>query len=314
MAVYLNDGKVLLNSGSVATNTDCCCGTACKKCANIPPPGFDFFGNCYAGDRSLCPDCFDYPCPIGDPVDCRIFYSTSSLYCCNDDSLHSVSTVNHVTCMVTEDIIHNCDPGVETYVIASDPYDRCVCCCPAADPLPHEAVPNSGVIACQDAGGFAISDPSYTMCPDPCTCGRTPFLHEGTYYTSAHCDCATDPTFSNSTDSTLRCHTVTHTCTPCPEGWTGSVTCTEVSTCCGSGEICVGEIFDEHGVLQYNTCPELCPVALHANHVMTDCCEPSFGACCDYLNNICNFAPESECTCDECIFLGIGVLCDDCGF
>lgn len=39
MAVYLLDGSVLLDGGSVATSEDCCCEQDCSSCDDLPPVG-----------------------------------------------------------------------------------------------------------------------------------------------------------------------------------------------------------------------------------------------------------------------------------
>ncbi len=123
MALYLKDGKVLLDTGLVATSADCCCGGgtgACcirgtndcsvltsAECASIHGYYFGDGTNCGGVDCSLVAccqinviglgvHCIQTLCP-----DCLGFFCDGNVFCCHSE------TLNNATCC-TKGIQHCC--------------------------------------------------------------------------------------------------------------------------------------------------------------------------------------------------------------
>ncbi len=135
MAVYLQDGMVLLENGAVATSSDCCCG-GCTDCA--PQLLFHAFcidedGNCHVG-----PDNCDGTCS-GAIVDCNSFWLVYNQYCiqCPENTTFPCarSTVNPITCEQTDecltvDCCNEC-PGSSTQIMTEQ-----AVFCPGLSPAP----------------------------------------------------------------------------------------------------------------------------------------------------------------------------------
>ena len=113
MAVYLTDDKVLLDSGSVATSKDCCCG----EIPHCPCVFTNMFGPCCDGDPDFWTHCTDQllddtgcPSPTTPPfcIGSSVDYFTTRF-----------STVTVVCSACGGDLT-----GTSTYVFGTDP-DTC---------------------------------------------------------------------------------------------------------------------------------------------------------------------------------------------
>ncbi len=101
MSVYLQDGLVLLDSGLVAVDAGCCCGT-CTNCSAVifGAPCTDIHGNCWTVQNC------DGTCG-GEEVPCDSSWMTETQYCvdvpdCTIQTLNCISSIDPVTCEFTQ--------------------------------------------------------------------------------------------------------------------------------------------------------------------------------------------------------------------
>lgn len=173
MAVYLQDGLVLLDSGSVATSTDCCCGGggtgACcidGGCSILSEDDCTTGHGYYWGDGSTC-----------DPDPCGIGLACYSLQCPGTvpPSVLCGPEIELVCSFATpEECANSTDHGFPNcrFIGGSD-CSECNC----LGGIPCGVCCNPGDLCCTDpdTGEYSCADPE-SGCPTPGSPFDAPFF------------------------------------------------------------------------------------------------------------------------------------------